>query len=57
MTGDPQLPEGRDLNLKTSLAAPCKMRIDNRMILNEGACQCVVRELTDLVKGEGKHAG
>lgn len=42
---------------ETSLAAARKMRIDNRMMLNEGACQCVVRELTDLVKGEGKHGG
>lgn len=42
---------------ETSLAAPCEMRIDNRMMLNEGACQYIVRELTDLVKGEGRHGG
>lgn len=57
MTGDLRRPEGRDLNLKTSLGAPRGMRIDNRMILNEGACQYIVRELTDLVKGEGRHGG
>lgn len=38
-----------------SLAAACEMRIDNRMMLNEGACQFIVRELTALVKGEGRH--
>lgn len=42
---------------ETSLAAAREMRIDNRMILNEGACQYIVRELTDLVKGEGRHGG
>lgn len=57
MTGDLQRLEGLDLNLKTSFGAPRRMRIDNRMILNEGACQYIVRELTDLVKGEGRRAG
>lgn len=42
---------------ETSLAAAREMRIDNRMMLNEGACQYIVRELTDLVKGEGRHGG
>lgn len=40
-----------------SLAAAREMRIDNRMTLNEGTCQYIVRELTDLVKGGGKHGG
>ena len=38
-----------------SLAEASKIKIDNQMMLNEGACQHIVRELTDLVKGEGKH--
>lgn len=42
---------------ETSLAVAREMRIDNRMMLNEGACQYIVRELTDLVKGEGRHGG
>lgn len=42
---------------ETSLAAAHEMRIDNRMMLNEGACQDIVRELTDLVKREGRHGG
>lgn len=42
---------------ETSLAAAHEMRIDNRMMLNEGACQYIVRELTDLVKREGRHGG
>lgn len=35
---------------ETRLAEAGEMRIDNQMMLNEGACQHIVRELTDLVK-------
>lgn len=57
VTGDLRPLESLGSKSETSSAAARQMRIDNGVMLNEGACQYVVRQLTGLVRREGRHGG